>query len=682
MFKLEGCLFDTEYNALDANKSTKIWCISAMDLATGERRRFKPKAEGMDQCHDQFGQDFIEYIKGFNQFFGHNFWGAEAIVCKKHLGITFKPEQVIDTLVLSRVLRPVSPKVELFGFFKKKGWDTRVGGHSLAAWGQRLGHPKIDFDKFDMYTDEMMTYCDGDIDVNYLMILQLFKEIKEFKFSEQSIRVELDAHRIFTEQSANGFTLEFSRAKKLAEETGVLIDRYKQDLHELFPPIKVVTEVYTARFTRAGVMTAPGKKKLLRQMHEDNGDGTYNIVEMQTFNPDSPQQVGKRLLSLGWNPRKYTATGQPSTSKEVIGEAIDQLAEKYPQVEALRKYNVYSHRNEKALTWIRLATEAGDGRVHGRVNHVGPWTHRCSHFDDNMANISKVKLDKQGVPLEGIPGDFGWDSRHCWVAQKGWKLVGYDASGIQLRALAHYMQDQGYIKEVCEGDVHTRNMIAAGIKDRPTAKTFIYAWLLGAGDEKIGVIVGAPESEHKELFERAAKEFRKNFWRDSPKHNNLLFYVADKLRSDGRIADPQTCATIIKGYFTKKQFLESLPALRKFRTEVIPEATKMGFMYGLDGRKIWIPSEHLAMGAYLQGFEAVIMKWAMREHHRRLNELGIPFKQVAHVHDEAQIETPTEFADTVGKLAVECIEWAGKQLNSLCPLTGEYKVGNSWAETH
>ena len=677
-------LLDYEYNNINAHKATKVWCASAQDVHTGQRFSWKPTKEGIDEYHLEWMDDHIKVLKEYEMFIGHNAWNAEAVIMKKFFGIDLSktPRKALDTLALSRVLRPVSPKMELFGYFKKKGWDTRVGGHSLEAWGKRLGHLKIDFDKFDMYTHEMSTYCDGDITVNILMLNVLLKEIKDYGFSEESLWLEQDAHRLFCEQSANGFTLEFSRAKKLAEETGTLIDEYKQSLFDLFPPVKVVTQVYTARYNKDKTMSTASKKKLLRQTHEDNGDGTYNICEMQTFNPDSPQQVGKRLLSLGWNPRKFTATGQPSTSKEVIGEAIDQLAVKYPQVEALRKYNIVSHRNEKALTWIKLATEAGDGRVHGSVSHVGTWTHRCSHYADNMANISKVKLGKDGKPLEGLAGDFGWDSRHCWVPQPGWSLVGYDASGIQLRALAHYMNDAEYIKEVCTGDVHSRNMVAAGIRDRPTSKTFIYAWLLGAGDEKIGVIVGAPEEEWDELFKKATSEFRKNHWRDGTKHNNLLFYVADKLRSDGRIADKQTCATIIKGYFTKKQFLESLPALKTFRTEVIPEATKAGFMYGIDGRKLWIPSEHLAMGAYLQGFEAVIMKWAMREHHRRLKENSVVFRQVAHIHDEAQLECPTEFAEIVGKTAVECIEWAGQKLESLCPLTGEYKVGLSWGETH
>ncbi len=699
-------LFDCEYNNINSEKATKLWCISAVDVNTKETFHWHPEKEGDNQYHDQFGDSFKEKVNKYEHFVGHNFWGAEAVVCKNLLGIEFKPDQVTDTLVLSRLQRPMSPYIEQFNTFKKKGWDTRLGGHSLDAWGKRLGYPKIEFDNFSEFTWKQLEYCDRDRDLNLKVYEYLLWEQKEFNFDTRSIFIEHEAHRLLVQQSINGFTLNKERARKLQDETGELTQEYINKLHEVFPPKKVEIRKITPRYTKkpkrdennkilknefketiyVNTMHGTDHNTLLANMHVDNGDGTFSLYRMEDFNPSSPKQVGERLMEIGWNPRKFTATGQPSTNKEVLGEAIDYLASKVPQVEVLRKFNIVTHRNDKAKTWLELSKE--DGRVHGRVNHIGPWTHRCSHFDDNMANISRVQLDKSGKPLEGLQGNYGWDSRHCWVPKEGWVLVGADASGIQLRALAHYIGDENYIKEVISGDIHTVNQKAAGIKDRPTSKTFIYAWLLGAGDEKIGLIVGVEELEYENLFERAKNEFKWNRWRH-PKNDhqrnqfdNLLYYVTDKLRSDGRIADKQTAAVILKGYFTKKQFLENLPALRKFKEEVIPQAAQQGFMVGLDGRKIWVPSEHLAMGAYLQGFEAVIMKWAMYLYQKKLREEGIPFTQVAFVHDEVQVETPLEFSTKVGETIVWAIKEAGVMLGSKCPLDGEYKVGYSWAETH
>lgn len=683
-------VIDCEYNNINSWIADKIWCIVTKDLQTGAINTFHPSKEG-DHFHtDGFGKEFKEFIKDYDHFVGHNFWGAEAPVLFKNLGITFKTSQVTDTLVLSRLFRPISPRNELFGTFKTRGWDNRLGGHSLKSWGSRLKFPKGEFDDFSQYTDEMLKYCIQDVELGTLVYEVLMKEQETYKFSQDCVDLEHEVHKRLMAQTINGFTLSKPRAHVLVEETDKLIESYKADLHKVFPIRKVFKEVYTPRVTKSGVMYESSKRKLLKSIHEDNGDGSYNIYEMQEFNPSSPRQVGERLVDLGWNPRKYTATGLPSTSKDAIGEAIDILSGKAPEVEVLRKYNMVTDRNQKAKKWLLLSEP--DGKVHGRVNHIGPWTHRCSHFDDNMANISAVRKDKKtGAILRGLEGNFGWDSRHCWIPRDGWVLVGADASSIQLRALAHYMNSKDYINAVTTGDVHVTNQKAAGIDDRDTSKTFIYAWLLGAGDEKIGQIVGAKESEYEALFERALSTFYYNRFRPHSKRGKkteytekdcLLWFVSDKLRSEDRLADKATVATIIKGHFTKKDFLEAMPSLKKFKTETIPAAAKQGYMEGLDGRKIWVSSAHLAMGAYLQGFESVIMKKAMVLYQDKLMELDIPFRQCAYVHDEFQIETPKEHAHFVGKTVVWAIREAGIQLNSKTPLDGEYKVGASWAETH
>ena len=332
-----------------------------------------------------------------------------------------------------------------------------------------------------------------------------------------------------------------------------------------------------------------------------------------------------------------------------------------------------------AREWLNLANEQKDGRVKGNVNHIGPWTHRCSHHQPNMGNVAKVQTGDSG-PLMGLEGNFGWESRACWIAEQGRVLVGADASGIQLRALAHYMDDPDYIKEVCEGDVHIANMKAAELQQRDTAKTFIYAWLLGAGDEKIGMIVDVKLEEYKDIFQEAKQFGRYNHFRNE--NTNMVWYVYDRLIHQNREADEKTTAIILKGYLTKKKFLDNLPALRRFREEDIKTTAQQGYMIGLDGRKIWVPSEHLAMGAYLQGFEAVVMKWAMKIYQEKLRSQGVPFWQVDFVHDEYQVETLPEYGNIVGQTIVDSIKEAGEILGSRCPLDGEYKIGKSWAETH
>ena len=684
MLEGKGLVIDYEYNNINAFEATKVWCASTRCLTTGTLKRFAPKTEG-DHYHDEWRDEFIEYVQDFDFYVGHHFFGAEYIISERLLDWKIPVDKIVDTLVYSRVLRPVSPPTEKFPLFKKMGWDNRAGGHGLAAWGRRLGFPKFDFDDFTQYTFAQGDYCDQDTLVNVKLLEVLIEEKRIFDVPDQVFELESWTAYILNQQSAAGFTLHVDRAKKLLRDTDRLIEEYTAKLHEIFPEQKKLVEVYKPRFNKDGALSGGSKKKLINWLHEQNDDGTYNLYVMETFNPNSPQQVGERLISLGWKPRKLTPTGKPSTRKEVIGEAIELLAPAYPQVEVLRKFNIVTHRNQTAREWLNLAEN--DGKVHGSVAHVGPWTHRSSHFKPNMGNIAKVKLDDDHNPVEGLEGNFGWDSRHCWIPRKNWTLVGCDASGIQLRALAEYMADPDYIKEVCEGDVHVANQIAAGIVDRPTAKTFIYSWLLGAGDEKVGMIVGVDESEWADLFKKAGSIYKWNFFtRPRPKtrtqRDNLLTYVCDKLRKEKRPATKDVVAVILKGFFTKKAFLENLPALKAFRENVIPQAAKRGHMVGLDGRKIWVPSEHLAMGAYLQGFEAVVMKKAMVMYHKRLWEMGIEFQQVGYVHDEYQVECPPEHAEIVGETIRQSIIDAGTELGLTCPLDGEYKVGSSWAETH
>jgi DNA polymerase I-like protein with 3'-5' exonuclease and polymerase domains len=207
-------------------------------------------------------------------------------------------------------------------------------------------------------------------------------------------------------------------------------------------------------------------------------------------------------------------------------------------------------------------------------------------------------------------------------------LVGADASGLELRMLAHYMNDSNYTNEILTGDIHTANQHAAGLKTRDQAKTFIYAFLYGAGDAKIGSVVGGSASHGKKL---------------------------------------------------KADFLENTPALAKLRKEVTKNA-ESGFLTGLDGRRIRVRSQHAALNTLLQGAGAVVMKQAIVILYDLLER--VDFKLVAQVHDEWQIECRPEDADFIGKSCVNAMVFAGELLQLNCPLDGEYRIGNSWADTH
>ena len=211
------------------------------------------------------------------------------------------------------------------------------------------------------------------------------------------------------------------------------------------------------------------------------------------------------------------------------------------------------------------------------------------------------------------------------------KLVGIDASGLELRMLAHYMNDDAYTNEVVSGDIHTTNQKAAGLETRNQAKTFIYAFLYGAGCAKIGTVVGGSAKEGQRLID--------SFLRNTPKLQELRQKV-------GRI------------YSTK------------------------GKLPGLDGRQLLCRSEHSAVNTLLQGAGAIVMKQALVLLDKELKKAKIKYKFVANVHDEWQIEVEEARAEEVGTMGVIAIEEAGIVLDMRCPLDGEFKVGNNWKETH
>jgi len=259
-----------------------------------------------------------------------------------------------------------------------------------------------------------------------------------------------------------------------------------------------------------------------------------------------------------------------------------------------------------------------DQRVHGYVNTIGAVTGRMTHSSPNLAQVPSVY------------SPYGKECRECWTVPKGYKLVGADAAGLELRMLAHYMNDKEYTDAILHGDIHTTNQKAAGLTTRDSAKTFIYAFLYGAGDAKIGSIVGGSKRDGAKL---------------------------------------------------KDVFLENTPSLRQLR-ERVARASVRGHLKGLDQRRLIIRSQHAALNTLLQSAGAVIMKKSLTLLDEYATIHKIEYQFVGNIHDEFQAEVREDQADKFGWLAVECIKAAGLKFNLNCPLDGEYKVGNTWANTH
>jgi DNA polymerase I-like protein with 3'-5' exonuclease and polymerase domains len=546
-------VLDIETNS----KHDKIWMAVTRDIETGDAKVWK-EASGLQK-----------YLDNCDLIIMHNGICFDAPVLRETWKITIMPSQVCDTLVLSRLL---SPSLE--------------GGHSLDAWGKRLGYPKFEFRDWDSgCTAQMITYCIQDTLVTQKLYTHLTSELKFNKFDQRSIDLEHKVQAIIAKQERNGFKLDEVAGITLLTTLQNKLAVIEAELQSIFPA------------------------KTIERISEKTGKSLKAKVEV--FNPGSRKQIGERLIEKGWKPSKYTETGQPIVDEGTL-DGVD-----IPEAKAINEYLMLQKRVAQIESWLKAV--GSDGRVHGKVITNGAVTGRMTHMSPNMAQ----------VPNSGSP--YGEDCRDLWIVEKGYKLVGIDAAGLELRMLAHYMKDDAYTHEVVSGDIHTANQKAAGLHTRNQAKTFIYAFLYGAGDAKIGQIVGAGAQEGKAL---------------------------------------------------KSRFLQNTPSLEKLREDVSKIAKNKGTLPGLDGRRVQVRSDHAALNSLLQSAGAIVMKQALVILNDELRRAKIDYKFVANVHDEWQIEVEEARAEEAGKLGVLAIERAGKELKMRCPLAGEYKVGNSWKETH
>ncbi len=516
------------------------------------------------------------------EWIGHNSVAFDSVVLSRLWGVTIPLGKQSDTLVMSRL------------------WEPTLDGHSLEAWGNRFGQAKIPFKEFSVYSEEMKQYCKRDV----LITERVYKHLNRMLscFSAESIRLEHATQYIISEQIRNGFLLDKDVALNIY--TGALTEanRIEEGVIKFFPPI--ITERYS--------------EKTGKRLKDD----------VESFNLASPNQIVKRLDELGWKPTVQTKTGKSwKICQENLNTIPDSMPDGTPMPECikdLKKWKILETRWKTAKDWLNRMD--GDGRVHGQVIIPGTVTHRASHQNPNMANIPSITTER------GLSGLFAYECREAWTVPRGFKLVGTDAAGIQLRVLAHYMNDPEYTKTLLEGDIHTFNKNALGeyCKDRPTAKTFIYAWLLGAGQAKVAQILNCSVQQAGEAMDN---------------------------------------------------FLRSIPALKELKRKAAMAAQR-GYLVSLDGRRIKIESDHKALSVYLQGGETVIMRMANYLWYTQAKKNKIKFKQTVWVHDEWQTETEESKAEELGKLQVQSIIDTGEHFDLNCPLDGEYKIGNNWAETH
>ena len=552
---------------------TQVWCHVFRNVETNEVHTFDPTQT----------QEVLEFMDNAKTLIGHNIIDYDLRVMKKLHNYTFNGT-VVDTLVYSRTIWPHVKELD-FKLNKAKHFPLKlIGSHSLKAWGYRLGELKGDFnsgsESFATYTPEMLDYCVQDTEVT----AKLYSKIMEKNFSKAALDLETNIHTLLIKQQENGFPFDVPKAEALFAKLQGRKQEIEDKLQETFEPTIVELKTKTK--------TIP-------------------------FNPASRQQIADRLMKRGWEPEVFTDSGDPKVDETILS-SIDM-----PEAELLNEYLMLNKRIGQLGTgkqaWLKMQT---GGKIHGRVNHMGAVTSRCTHSNPNTAQ----------VPSVGAP--YGKECRELFISPSGYSLLGADASGLELRCLAHYMaayDDGSYADVVLNGDIHTANQKAAGLDSRNQAKTFIYGFLYGSGDEKTGKIIG-----------KGAKE----------------------------------------GKAIKTKFLKKLPALKYLRDAVSKAADERGFVKGLDGRIIPIRHSHAALNTLLQSCGAIICKTWYVFICRALKEAKLDARVVAFVHDEVQVVVKKGQEDEAGRVILKCMRDVEGHFKFRCRLDSEYKYGSNWADTH
>jgi len=561
-------------------KHDTIWLCVTKHNTTGEVRHWR-EADTLQQ-----------YLEG-EQVVGHNIIGFDAPILNKVWGVVIPDNSLVDTLVMSRLYKP-----DIEVVLPKEGKAPTL--HSLEAWGYRLGSYKIGFTDFDSgWSEEMATYCEQDVQLLEKLYNFLTITMTKEGFSTQSIQLEHEVAIICRGMENNGFMLDMEKAMVLNATLSGRMSDIEEEMQKVFPPI------VEQRFS----------EKTGKQLKD----------KVTIFNPGSRQQIGDRLIKLGWKPTKMTPTGQPIVDEDTLKGVV------FPEGQIIAEYLMIQKRVAQISSWLELVGD--DGRVHGRVTTNGAVTGRATHSSPNMAQ----------VPAVGSP--FGAECREMWRVPKGYKQVGVDLSGIELRCLGHYLNDQEWMDELLKGDIHWFNAQSFGLvergtvkddnnpehkKARNTTKTLTYGVLYGAGAAKAGSIVGGNSSRGKKLID---------------------------------------------------SFINNTPGLSALKKKISRLMAK-GHLPALDGRRVWVRSEHAALNTLLQSAGAIIAKQWLIESTKLLQEKGINAKLLAFVHDETQWEVREDQAEEAARLIEQAATKAGEALKFRCPVDAEGKIGNNWRECH
>ena len=412
------------------------------------------------------------------------------------------------------------------------------------------------------------------------------------------VKLEHQVAQLLTEQEIHGWYFDELSARKLESTLRTEYETTTQVLRDRFPFV-------------AGQEFTP-KRNNSRQGYIEG----CPFTRLKELNPTSRDHIAWILSThCNWQPSSLTNSGKAVIDETVLKDIGTDIALQFlTLLDLTKKLGMIS---EGVNAWQKLVTKS---RIHHHCS-VATQTFRAAHRSPNLAQV---------------PSDERF--RRLFTASPNLRMVGSDLAGIELRLLASYLArwDGGrYAEVLLHGDIHQENADKIGVS-RKLVKTISYAFLYGAGDQKLGL------SYDKQLSPDKAKK---------------------------------------KGKEIRKAYIDAIPGLKKL-LEGVHKASERGYVLGIDKRKILVNSKHKSLNYLIQGSSAILAKRWMLITNEHIKEMDLCCNQLAFVHDELQFECTPEHVDDLKSLLVLSAAEAGEYYKLRIPIAAEASSGLNWADTH
>ena len=624
-------VYDIEANGLlRGNKKSspvdKIWMIIAKDIETSEQYVFCDLTEDKNALPLN---DFKELFDNAKELIAHNQIQYDLVVLKNILGWEPKPGTIIrDTLLMSQVL----------------DYNRFGGKHNLAVWGEYLGVKKPEHEDWLNFSEDMVHRCKEDVRINEKVYRLLARELtvllsnsKNPNYLKKSLRVEHQLAQFQAECTQNGWVFDMSSALKLEWEMESELSRIRSviepkmkariknlDKEPRLPEYKKNGE-YMARTIAHFNIEGPCKVVASDGKEEKIG-GPYHRIRILDPDLGSTDYVKEFLYSIGWEPLDWNweRRGKEFVKKspKLCEESLRALGE---DGELVNQF--YGTRSRLGILQGWIASTDPDGKLRGDMFTIATPTGRARH--KIVVNVPSPKAT------------WGKEMRSLFGCEKGYKVVGADSSGNQMRALCHYLKNDDFTREVIDGDVHQRNadtLAQVYPCSRSTAKPFLYAFLFGGGLEKLGLILTGKRNSD------IGKKAKKSFVEGTPGLKRLT----DKLMEIVKVSEA-------------RDMRASIPAL--------------------DGRRIYLDSGHKALNYLLQSAEGITCKAAVAYTMDKFKEENIDAKPLIFYHDEMQIAVREDQVERAAQIMAESFKESPKWYGVTC-MDGEAMIGNNWYDTH